>query len=127
MTLKHWSLIPITGIMAILVFLLACNTSAPKSATNSLPDSTAIRLLNKKFTAQNDQDGAEMATVELLKILENNYSNKDKTATVVFQIICTYQPAVMPPGYEKRGPPSINKTDTAFFAIEDQSWQMVKR
>ena len=127
MTFKHWSLIPITCTLAMLVFLLSCNTSTPKSAANPMPDSTAIRLLNKEYTAQNDLDGAEMATVELLKILENNYSNKDKKATVVYQVICSYQPAVMPPGYEKRAPPSINKTDTAFFALKDQSWQRVKR
>jgi hypothetical protein len=100
---------------------VACNTGT-KNMLPEISDSFAMALIKTEYTAQNNLDGAEFATVDSLTILQKTMHEADSTCTVQFHINCSYQSAAMPPGYG-RTPPAIN-TDTMITLRYHGQWMI---
>ncbi len=101
------------------------NESTKQSAANSfIADSIVRKIIEAKYTAQNELDGTEFATVEKLIILHVDTLATANELSVKYSIKCSYQPAALPPGYEKGAPPPLDETAVVILVKENKKWKI---
>ena len=104
------------------LLLLAACKNQPATTMTPPADSIILQLIRSAYTAQNNQDGAEFATVDTLYILQKNMNITDSSCTVTYHINCSYQPAVMPPDYAKTRP-AIDADTSINLAFTNHVWR----
>ena len=110
----------------LLLITGSCNNQE-SSSNNILPnDSTFSNILIDKFTLQNNLDGADMSTVDSLKIVSKSFTSDTNHIKIVYNIVCSYQPSSKAPGYQTDTPPMLHKTDSCLMVRKNGIWQITK-
>lgn len=110
--------------MILLLFVFACSDIDQSIQPAEIPsDSTIDRLIRGKYTAENQLDGGEFATVDSL-VVERS-SQIGTTTRVVYFIHCSFQKAVRAPGYDTGIRPPIHQRDSIDIKKEGESWVMI--
>lgn len=105
-----------TTLLLLLMAFCSCTMRKP----HEIPDTaTAEKLIIESYTADNQLDGAEICTVEDLKILETNW--KQDHCEVKYHIKCSYSGPAMPEGYERQRPP-IDTDSLVNMKKENGAW-----
>ena len=112
----------IFSILIIALIIQSCNYSRSTDADIIPSDSLIKTIVVKHFTAQNDMDGGEYATVDSLNIINKTLSTNKKEVFVRYSIRCSYQPAVLPPGYQREPPPPLIKTAIMKIVFKEGNW-----
>ena len=100
------------------------DNTKPTAANSFIADSIVREIIEAKYTAQNELDGTEFATVEKLTIHEIDTLTTSNELRVKYSIKCSYQPAVMPPGYERSAPPPLEETAVVILVKENKKWKI---
>jgi hypothetical protein len=115
-------MLKIFSILIIALVSHSCNYSRSTDADIIPSDSLIKTIVVKHFTAQNDMDGGEYATVDSLNIINKTLSTNKKEVFVRYSIRCSYQPAVLPPGYQREPPPPLIKTAIMKIVFKEGNW-----
>jgi hypothetical protein len=103
-----------------LVVFIAC-TPAVQKKLPAPNDSTVIALIKETYTADNQLDGSEFATVDSVVIKEKIVDAQ--TCIVKFHIDCSYQPAAMSPGFEQQRP-ALNADTSITLVYNKDKWEV---
>jgi hypothetical protein len=112
----------IFSILCIALIIQSCNYSRSTDADIIPSDSLIKTIVVKHFTAQNEMDGGEYATVDSLNILNKTLSTNKKEVFVRYSIGCSYQPPVLPPGFQREPSPPLIKTAIMKIVFKDGNW-----
>jgi hypothetical protein len=112
----------IFSILTIALIMQSCNYSRSTDADIIPSDSLIKTIVVKHFTAQNEMDGGEFATVDSLNILNKTLSTNKKEVFVHYSIRCSYQPPVLPPGYQREPSPPLIKTAIMKIVFKEGNW-----
>ena len=115
-------MLKIFSILIIALVSHSCNYSRSTDADIIPSDSLIKTIVVKHFTAQNDMDGGEYATVDSLNIINKTLSTNKKEVFVRYSIRCSYQPAVLPPGYQREPSPPLIKTAIMKIVFKEGNW-----
>ena len=115
-------MLKIFSILIIALVSHSCNYSRSTDADIIPSDSLIKTIVVKHFTAQNDMDGGEYATVDSLNIINKTLSTNKKEVFVRYSIRCSYQPAVLPPGYQRESSPPLIKTAIMKIVFKEGNW-----
>jgi hypothetical protein len=106
--------------ISVLVVFIACNP-ADKKKLPAPTDSTVIDLIKETYTANNQLDGSEFATVDAVIIKEKIVDVQ--SCLVKFHIDCSYQPAAMSPGFEQQRP-ALNADTSIMLVYNKDKWEV---
>jgi len=115
-------MLKIFSILIIALIMQSCNYSGSTDVKIIPSDSLVKEVIVKHFTAQNEMDGGEFATVDSLIILKKTLSTNKKEVFVRYSIGCSYQPPVLPPGYQREPSLPLIKTAIMKIVFKDGNW-----
>ena len=113
----------INWFFAIMIFY-ACGTNSSSAKVAEVPPANIIdSIIRSKYTAQNNLDGIEFATVDSLYI--KSTTGFENFTRVTYFIHCSFQQSVRAPGSEAGIRPPIHHIDSIDIRKEGENWIMV--
>lgn len=103
-------------IPTLFLVFITCNDQS-KAGLLPPPDSVFIKILTKQYTAGNENDGAEFATLDTLYILSKEPAEKG-VWNVKYHVKVHYNAPAMGPGYERTERPGIDVDSLAMIEKE---------
>lgn len=110
--------------LSLLVVFIACAPAVQKKLP-APTDSAIIELIKKIYTADNQLDGSEFATVDSVVIEEKIVEVDSQSCLVRFHINCSYQPAAMSTEFEHQRP-ALNADTSLILVYNLNKWEVGK-